>query len=90
VAGTNPTTNSGDGVDKKWLERIQLATNLGDGVDKKWLERIQPPIGSMALMSGRNQSSHLIKIPRRIGAGLQQAKKWFKETVGTPTTCLCS
>jgi hypothetical protein len=23
VAGTNPTTNSGEGIDKKWLERIQ-------------------------------------------------------------------
>jgi hypothetical protein len=44
VAGTYPTTNSCDGIDK-------------------WPEPIQPPIGSMALKSGRNQSSHLIEIP---------------------------
>jgi hypothetical protein len=108
VAGTNPTTN--------WL----------NGIDK-WLEQIQPPIWVMALKSGWNKSSHLIKIPwfkkhtittrevkkvagshpatllcnnmlyharrrgqqARIGTELQQAKKRFKETLGTPTTCLC-
>jgi hypothetical protein len=39
VAGTNPTTNSGNGIDK-------------------WPEPIQPPIASMALTSGWNESNH--------------------------------